>query len=352
MTIVHIIFSLDIGGAENLLVDLANQQVEVDDISLIVVNNDINKHLLARLDDRVERLFLHREKSSKTSFYFLVRLWHYLIKKKPDVIHCHDQRIIPLLALFKSKTIITVHDVKLKTRNLQQVQKIFVVSKAVYNDLRKSNFDSIVVYNGINFGSYKKRQDYTLSANTFFNIVQVSRLEHQKKGQDILLHALHQLVLHYNFNNINIDFVGDGPSEKHLRLLADKLKLNDRVHFVGSKDRLWIQQNIAKYHLLIQPSRYEGFGLTILEGIASGIPVIASNIDGPAEILANIPSGILFNTTETKDLAEKIMLMISLYKRDHIKDVCRESYIKARAQFSLEETCNNYKKHYSNMQSN
>jgi glycosyltransferase involved in cell wall biosynthesis len=64
---------------------------------------------------------------------------------------------------------------------------------------------------------------------------------------------------------------------------------------------------------LIQPSLAEGFGLTVIEGFAAGLPVIASNIDGPREIMNMLNAGLSVNPGDPADLAEKIEKVYESY---------------------------------------
>jgi glycosyltransferase involved in cell wall biosynthesis len=73
-----------------------------------------------------------------------------------------------------------------------------------------------------------------------------------------------------------LTMVGDGPERTRAMALARDLKVADRVHFVGSVPR--IEALIADADLFVLPSEQESFGLTALEAMASGVPVIASNV--------------------------------------------------------------------------
>jgi glycosyltransferase involved in cell wall biosynthesis len=75
---------------------------------------------------------------------------------------------------------------------------------------------------------------------------------------------------------------------------------------MGQKGRDWIKNHLQDYHLLIQPSLFEGFGLTVIEGFACGLPVIVSNLDGPKEIVECLNAGLLVEPNNAQDLSEKI----------------------------------------------
>ena len=72
-------------------------------------------------------------------------------------------------------------------------------------------------------------------------------------------------------------------SKDYLKDQIKKYQLENNIRIKGHKDRSWIFKNLSSYHLLVQPSRSEGFGLTLVEAVAAGLPVISSKIDGQAK---------------------------------------------------------------------
>jgi glycosyltransferase involved in cell wall biosynthesis len=337
---------MGVGGAENLLVDIVNEQVKSEKVSVIVINDRIDRGIIERLNERVEIICLNRKEGSKRNVSFILKLWYFLLLKKPRVIHCHNHNVISLLPGFRKKAAITIHDVGDPTENLRKFKKVFSISDTVFNDLRKDKIDSTVIKNGIRFDAYNRRADYTCNRNGNFKMVQISRLVHKKKGQDILLKALEKVIYTHGIKNISVDFIGTGTSEEYLHNLARQLKLTDIVRFIKAKDRTWIEDNLSSYDVLVQPSRYEGFGLTVIEGIAAGIPVIASNIDGPAEILQEVPSGFLFEVEDVNELAASIIKVMEFYEENEIEAMCLDSYDKIKEKYSVATTAKTYLENY------
>jgi glycosyltransferase involved in cell wall biosynthesis len=97
---------------------------------------------------------------------------------------------------------------------------------------------------------------------------------------------------------------------------------------------------------------YEGFGLTIIEGIAAGLPVIASNVDGPAEILKGIPGAFLFNIEKEGEFVEAIKKVIDLSLNQKIQELCAASYEIVRQNYSICQTANNYLNSYDTLYKN
>ena len=109
-------------------------------------------------------------------------------------------------------------------------------------------------------------------------IVAHGRLVH-KKGFDLLLRAFSHLA----DDNIHLYLAGDGRERQRLVNLAASLNLDNKVHFVGWQDD--IRRFLLQGDLFVLPSRYEPFGIALLEAMACGIPVVATKCHGPLEIV-------------------------------------------------------------------
>jgi glycosyltransferase involved in cell wall biosynthesis len=92
--------------------------------------------------------------------------------------------------------------------------------------------------------------------------------------------------------------VGDGPGRADLEKLAKELRLDSAITFEGWLSRAEIAAAYREAFLLINLSRYEGMSNVVLEALASGLPVIASNIPGNAELIEDQTTGFLFNPDE------------------------------------------------------
>jgi glycosyltransferase involved in cell wall biosynthesis len=116
----------------------------------------------------------------------------------------------------------------------------------------------------------------------------VGRIVYQK-GIDLLLLALAEL------REIpwSLQIVGDGPSLEQFRNQASELKIADRVSFSGWQSRQDLPNTYRNANLFVNPSRHEGMPNTVLEAMASGLPVLASRISGNEELVTE-ETGVLF----------------------------------------------------------
>ena len=343
MKIIHLIWALPIGGAETMLVGILNEQASRNKITLIVVNDNVDNGLVGKLDKNVKVLKLKRSQGSLNPL-ILIKLWLYIFNSRCKVIHCHSEGLYKVLPGFLFKTCLTVHDTRVDFSVLKKFNQIFAISKIVEKKIReKSNLNSTLIYNGIDtkFSVVKKKYQFEI-----FRIVQVSRLDHNHKGQHILLEALNKIVHQDQCKMIKVDFIGNGQSREYLESLVKKYKLKPFVRFLGELDNDQVLKGLHRYELLIQPSLYEGFGLTVVEGMVAKIPVLVADNEGPMEIIQDGDYGDYFETGNAEDCARKIMLIRENYQK--ITDPCHLQTIKEYCEenFSIKKTASNYLKFY------
>ena len=103
---------------------------------------------------------------------------------------------------------------------------------------------------------------------------------------------------------------------------------------------------IKNYQMLVQPSIFEGFGLTVVEGMAAKIPVLVSDIDGPMEIIDNGQYGFHFKNGDIDDCAKKIDLLLNEYKSEECKNKINDAFSHANENFNIIKTAKNYLDNY------
>ncbi len=122
----------------------------------------------------------------------------------------------------------------------------------------------------------------------------------EEKGVSVLIEALSQ-------TSQKLKIAGEGPDEAKLRDLVTKLKLDERVSFLGFKTGVDLENLINDAKAIIIPSVwYENMPLNMLESLARHKIVIASRIGGMPEIISDGKNGLLFSPGNVNELAEKI----------------------------------------------
>ena len=337
MKVVHISWTLVYGGIETMLVNIANEQaVQGADVSVVIINDYIKEELIERVSSDVNLILMKRKPSSR-SFAFMKKLNSILSDISPDVIHIHDGAIFDFLDNHWAKSrqtlvCLTVHDlprgkfgsplwpVRILQKmlfnslgymhNVNRVHRVFAISKSVANAMKEQyGVDSTVVCNGIFCQQFEHRESMMFDGQ--LRIVQVSRLSHLKKGQDLLLGAARKLT--QKGYNLKIDLIGDGKSREYLENMTREYGFEDQVTFLGTKPQEYIMSHLKDYDLFVQPSRFEGFGLTAAEAMAANVPVLVSSGQGPAEVTEDDRYGWVFDCGDENSLADQIEYIINNY---------------------------------------
>ena len=342
MRILHIIYSLNIGGAERMVITLANHQVKENRVGLCIINNMYSQDLLDELDNRICLYCINRKKGSH-NILDIFRLNKCILNFHPDILHIHDSDAILYIPIrFLYHTVLTIHATDLPLKGIGYYSQTVAISKAVaYNTEKRGLGIPKVIYNGIITSAIQQAEKRTLDDKQNFRIVQVSRLEHNIKGQHLLLEALHKLPYLY----ATVDFIGIGNSHNHLIEMVKRLNLENQVRFLGYRDIKWIYQHLCDYQLLVQPSLSEGFGLTITEAMAAKIPVLVSKLPAPLEVIDDGTLGYYFTNNNVNDLCQMLRQIMDHYKEAlEISDKAREYVIE---NFDSNKTAEQYIKLYN-----
>lgn len=313
MKILHCIFSFNVGGAETMLIDVVNNQASVDEVGLCIINKSYSTNLLTKISNKVKVILLNRKEGSR-NINDIIRLNKTIITFGPNIIHCHDSKIINYLPTrFLYPTYLTVHGTKLSLGGIKKYDHIIAISQAVATDLEKRNINQYhIIHNGIKTKKLSLKKNIFLKDKHTCKILQIGRLEHTIKGQHLLIKSLYFLKKENLLSSINItvDFIGTGSSLEFLQTMAVQLEVNNLIHFIGLKDREYIYSHIKDYDFLVQPSINEGFGLTIAEAMVVGVPVLVSDVEGPLEVIGNGKYGYTFQCGNALSLAKQITYMI------------------------------------------
>lgn len=132
-----------------------------------------------------------------------------------------------------------------------------------------------------------------------------------EKGFSFLFHALKLLL--DDGHELELRLAGDGPSKAQLKILADKLGISDRIHFLGYLGEEEIIRELQAADLFILPSFVEGLPVSAMEAMAIGVPVIATNIAGTSELIEDGKTGLLVRPSDSKALADAIIEMMENY---------------------------------------
>lgn len=159
----------------------------------------------------------------------------------------------------------------------------------------------------------------------------VGRLR-REKGQEVLIDAMTEVVK--RVPEVLLLLVGDGPDRESLEEKSRRLGIVDNVLFLGQREPEEVYRLYSIMDLVAVPSLFEGFGLAAAEAMAAGKAVVASGVDGLAEVVADKVTGILIPPGDAVALAEGICTLI----RDEAATRIMKTRGRARAKFfSLEQ---------------
>ncbi|NOU18513.1 MAG: glycosyltransferase [Bacteroidales bacterium] len=255
---------------------------------------------------------------------------------KPDLIHCHYSYpsgiVASLIKKFYKIPFITTEHTKIKTTfrsvfhrilslfAMKRAFRVVAVSNTLKAELKAVGINNVeVIPNVINIERFKTNKQNT---NPFV-IGFLGSMNSHNKGLDILLKACLELPFEY--------FIRVGGAGKYLeyyRNLSRELGIENKCGFLGEILSPDIPSFYNDLSVFVLASKYETFGIVLVEAMASGIPVIATKCGGPVDIV-NYTSGILVDTDNVDQFMNAIINIhtnYESYKSEEIKNYALNSF--------------------------
>lgn len=353
MKILHIINNLGSGGAEKLLEELLpilkeNKDIKIDLLLLTNENNVFEKELREK-NVNID-IIKYKNIYNPLNIFEIAK---YVNKNNYDIIHSHlfqSKYWLAFARMFiKSKNIYyvtTEHNTSNKRRGkfyFYPIEKyvysrydlIISISQTAHDNLINwldepiSNEKFIVIKNGVkidkflNAKAYKKELFSKENNQDIILITMVGRFSEQK-DQETLVKAVNYLD-----NKYHLLLVGEGPLESDLKEKVSNLNIKERVHFLGFRND--VERILKSSNIVVLSSHYEGLSLSSIEGLASGKPFIASDVEGLTEVVENY--GLLFEEGNYKELAE---LIIKLTEDEKFYNKVSLNCIKRAKEYDIE----------------
>lgn len=328
MRILYLMFSFSTGGMEKLVGDICNAMIERNhNVSLCIINDLCSEEMLKRLDEKIEIIRFDRKPGTGNKVKIIKAIAELIKTMKIDVVHCNGINTPEMIVLAKLlrpflKVYYTIHDVgQYKKLSKKQIllrnilcKKIIAISKCVENEILECGaFKNkvITLYNAIDVNKYTNNNNKLKININDIKICNVARIMPEKKGQDLLVRAISELKK--DFSNIKCYFIGEDLSNEKsntndLKKLISEMNIKENIHFLGGVNN--VPEILNTMDIFVLPSRYEGFGLALVEAMACELPCIASKLDGPYEIIGKEERGLLFEPDNYKELVDKLRYMI------------------------------------------
>lgn len=316
--IVFLMSSLGMGGAERVVVSLANW---------IVTNTDSNVTILKFIDEKSSYplndkiRIIDMPKSNKNRFLNIVDRYNFCKKEfsniEPDIIISFFNKTQLYAYLSKPKKTVLIGSERCNVLELSFYEKLF--SKAIAKKCdgfifqtervkkyypKKVRKNSTVIYNAI---SNQKALDASKKNYLKENIITAMGRLNPQKGFDILIKSFKKVVS--EFPNYKLLIYGEGEEREKLQSLINSLSLENNVKLCGNdKDAIY---TVAKSKIFVLSSRFEGMPNALIEAMATGTACISTDCDfGPRELIENNHNGILVPIDDEKVLAEKIIYLL------------------------------------------
>jgi len=250
----------------------------------------------------------------------------------PDIIHAHNVFYAGYLASeIKKKyhipAVLTEHSSnhirgriflpeqhRIAQQTFQQVDSALAVSHALKNVLSRYDSDFDVISNIVNTNFF------TLSPmpqKTPFVIAAVGSLINIKNFP-LLIHAFHQAFA--GQSQVQLKIGGSGGDQNSLRQLINKLEMQSQIQLLGYLAREEVRNLFHESHVIVSSSQIETFGITLIEAMACGRPVIATRSGGPEDFVSE-KTGLLVENNNIEALSQALKTMLNTYDQYDPKEI-------------------------------
>jgi glycosyltransferase involved in cell wall biosynthesis len=351
--VLQIISDLGIGGAQEVVRTLVEYLASDDCVPIVCTFKDGPlRHDIEQLGIKVVMLPSRRYSIVAFPWFVadMIRIWRALIrlvkKYNVDVVQTHLLRSLDFLALLLQYTshahtvLWTFHNANfvLAEVHLSSYKWLLKPKRYVHNllyrltsplvggfvavseEVEKAMVETIgpiqdkitVVCNGVDVRRYGKsidkapvRSQLGLEAST--RLIAVVATLKEQKGHCYMIEAMASIVPQYP--EVHALFIGDGGLRQELQAQVKRLNLCDHIHFLGN--RYDVPELLAASDLFVLPSLWEGLAMALLEAMATGLPIVATEVSGTVEVMVPDETGILVPPGDATKLAEAIQQLLS-----------------------------------------
>ena len=322
-------YSLDIGGIETLILEIGKRlNRDIFDPSVFIFRKDGKlRSEFAKWNIPVIEI----RKNGGFDWFLPLRLSRALKQHSVDIVHTHNPanwlyggiaaRLAGFPLVHTEHTTCDYHNYHVRRWKLIErilarfTDVISAVSESVkdymVNIVHISPSKLKVVHNAVNLEDFNIQIDRALLKRQLklkkkdIVIGNIARF-YENKDQQTLLRAL-KIVLD-DYKNVFLLLAGDGPLKEKMQDLAKDLKINKQVQFLGNRRDI---PNLLKImDIFVLSSKREGLPIVLLEAMASGVPVVATNVDGNGELVTHNETGMLVLPNNPKALAEVIIQLL------------------------------------------
>ncbi|MFY7810392.1 MAG: glycosyltransferase [Flavobacterium sp.] len=352
MKVLQIINNLATGGAEKLILEtvpLINAKgVNCD----VLVLNGIEYPFLKELKKMDIANVYSLTNGSIYNPFIIFKLIKYL--KKYEIVHVHlfpalyYVAIAKMISFSSCKLIFTEHSTsnkRIRSKIFKFFDKIFYmpyskiitisekVDLTIKNHLKYNHQKFQLIKNGINLQKikdaiYYDKFDFLKNRENFKIVLQVSSFQYPKDQKTVIK------SLKFLPDYVILFLVGVGELKNECEEFVKNEKLSNRVFFLGQ--RMDVPNLLKSVDIIVLSSHYEGLSLSSVEGLASGKPFIATNVQGLKEVVEG--AGLLFKKNDDQELATIINKLIN---DENYYNEIKNNCIKRALDFDISATVKN-----------
>ncbi len=363
LNVCQVVNNLDAGGLEKIAISLHNgiQNKEIDSFLICLdgpgslytqVENNACNHLI--LEKPSHSLL------SKFPIFNLLRFRRFITSNRINVIHAHNWAALIYTVTAtrglsrKPKIVFSEHNqinratTKEKARfvkYLQSADSRLMVSKNlqdVYVETYGTSLKTEVMYNGIDgnrfnaevIGTPNKSELLPVSSDDF--VIGTAVVLSEQKGLKYFIEAAANVCA--IASNVKFIIAGDGPLREELEALAESLNLKERLFFIGFQTE--IPLIVSCYDVYLMTSLWEGLPLSLIEALALGKPVVATDVGGNAEVVLDEENGFIVPPMAVDKITEALTKMIN--NRTNLTQYKSRNVERFMSTFSLEKMLKNH----------
>lgn len=367
--IAHVLYRLDFGGLENGLVNLLNSLPEDRYRHAVICLTDYSEFANRIQSKNVELFALHKLPGNSVKMHG--QIWNLFRKIKPAIVHTRNlgslETQVPAALASVPIRIHSEHgrdmdDLKGQNRKNQWIRRLYSPFVhhyiALSKDLEEYLASSVGIgknrisqlYNGVNINKFTVLKKQRIWQNTIldenhFVIGTVGRMQKVKDQVTFAKAFIRALELDPEANKrLRLTMIGDGHLREEVLEILKSAGVEHLAWLPGARNE--VADLMGGFDLFVLPSLAEGISNTILEAMASGLPVLATNVGGNAELVDDKNTGKLVESSDIESMARSIL---DYY---HAPELAKKHGLAGRMRveelFSLNAMVNNYAKIYDN----
>lgn len=335
--VVHIAQS-SVGGVPEYLYTLLNN-IDTQKYDNILILSEEYKNQIEKFNKVSSKIYfvpMVREISFKNDVSAIMKVNKIIHNVKPDIVYLHSSKAgaigrIAMLFNRKIKVIYNAHgwyfnaEISEKKRKvISLIEKILATKTNMIINISKDEYNSAIerkiakpnkmciIENGIDFRKFENIDKYRKTTREKYNIKDdeivigvVGRIEEQKDPITFIKAAK---IVNEKVPNTKFMYIGAGSLENDVKLFAKENNLENNVIITGWTNN--VERYIPALDIAVLPSKWEGFGLAIIEYMACKKPIIASKVGGIEDIINDEKKGFLITPQDYNTLSKYIIKYI------------------------------------------